>query len=829
MAGLPIFTAEIGIPGGGTLYMASGTYASTSTDTPASTLFEDRIGEDVSFERSIGTAFWGTRPRGAQSFGRVRLVNADGRFDTYVGQSFRDQTVVLRRGENLDAYATFTVVATLVVDRIDFPDDGFLDVYVKDLSARLERPLQSSLYPTTVSNQALRGRPRPITLGTCFQVPVQQPDMFGNGHFDVHDADDWVGITQWLDQGRAMIEGSAGYRRSSKSGIFGVERTSAVGGAQRANVQGRYRLLSTELSDDFTSLAGWTELGGGVAGRDASIVGNALNMVNTAGGGDLIVVSTTTITASPSDLFFYEFDCTGYVSGSIVFRAGSVVAQNERTVDAVGRYTGVFRVGGNFSPRFIAANGSGASLTIDTLRIRKITLADRLEDLVTYVCTVKGPLTTSDLDLTAIAAIDTATGYAYGYHASEATTIADVLDQLAVSIGGYWFINRLGKLTFGRLLSPTGTAALTVTVDNISAEGIKVKFDEAIGLSNVILAKRNWAPYSESELVGVLNECKLNPLDKDADVALSNTNYTATITNAGAVRTDPGFYGERYYVEYTVTAIGAGQQHYAGVGNATGAVLNSYPGADGNSIGYRANGQSVSGGTPSAFGAAWAANDVIGIYIDGRPAAMGANQQHFRVYWRRNGAWQNSADPDADTGWLTFGGGVEGVAHFMLGGNAAETNTGTINLGQSPFTYTPPADALAPAWHRQALLQDFRFRYESTNAVTGAYAHADGSRGRLGRADNSREYANGIPTLLAREANARAECDRWCGDLYDVERYFAELAVLLDSGVAADQLEPGLVVDITFPRFGFTTARKTVATKIAGSLLGRQVSLTTWS
>jgi hypothetical protein len=815
---------EISIPGGGTLYACTHQYVTAAADTPASTSFEPSIAQDVSFDRTVGCAFWGSPPRGPQNFGNVRLVNASALYDGYVGQSFRDQTCVIKRGDTAAAYSTWTTVATLLVDSLTITE-RYADFVVKDKSARLERPLQTSLYPTTVTNAALRGKPRPITLGTCFQVPVQQPDVFGNGHFDLHEDDQWIGVTQFLDQGAALIEGT-GYRRSAKSGIYGVERLTAVGGAQCATVQGRFRILSTELTDDFASLAGWTESNGGVGGRDASIVSNTLSMVNTLGGADLFITSTTTITAADGDIFYYEFDVPTWTSGSAIFGTGLVAATRERLIDAAGRYTGIFRVAANFQPRILALNGSNCSLTIDNLRIRKIALDDRLQDIVPYLCTVKGPLVSGDLDSTAIAQVDTDTGYRYGFHASEPTQIADVLDQLAVSIGGWWYVKRGGLLTFGRLLAPTGTAAWFFDQTNIKRDsGVRITLDGAPGLSNVCLAKRNWRVLTEGEVIGSLAYVQLNASDKDADVALSNSNYTYSATNVGSVRSTPGVYGERLYFEITATAIGAGTQHYIGVANSTAAIA-SAPGQDSNAIAYRANGQSFNNATLTAYGTAWAANDVIQVAIDGRPAAMGANQRHFRIYFGRNGTWQNSSNPDTEAAFLSLGGGVEGVAHLMCGGNAAETNTGVVNFGQTAFVYTPPAEYTAAAWQRGALLADFRYKFESATALAAAYAHADGARALTERSDNEREYVGGIPTLLARNADALAEANRWAS-LYQVERFFYEWTALLDAGVNADQVEPGDLVELTYPRFGLS-AKKLRVIGVQGALMGREVIIRAW-
>lgn len=815
MAGFPCIMVEIATSGS-TLYLGTTNYTTRAADTPASTFFEARLAEDLSFSRSIGLAFWGSKPRGEQNFGTIQVVNADGALDSHVGTSLRDKAVTVKRGEDGDAYSTFTTVATLVVDLVEFDGETKVRVIVKDLGAKLDRALQQNTYPTTHPVAAIRGRPRPLCIGRVYQVPALQTNATGNGQFDLHEDDNWIGIEQLLDQGATLVEGT-GYERSTVTGVYGFERLTAIGGKQVATVLGAFNVGTTHIDEGFTSLTNWIETNGGAGGRDASISSNTLSMVNTAGGADLILDwAGASITGGDDKFFFFELDCVTFTSGYCELRSGSTGSTTEKRIDAVGRYTGVLRRSLSVVPRFIALNGSNCSLTIDNFKLKEVTPVEQLSDFVTYLAVTKGGLVSGDLNSSAISTLQTDTGYRYGLYVDAPTTVADCLDQVCASLGGAWWLNRSGKLTLGRLTAPTGTASYTF--DQSSIKDMRIQFDEARGLSNRILAKRNWSPYVESEIVASLNYVQLNSSDKDADVTLSNSNYTYSAANVGSVRDTPLLYGDRYYCEVTVGAVGAGTQHYIGFANAS-ATITSYPGATNDSLSYRANGQSYINAAGSAYGSTWTAADVIGIAWDGRPAAMGSRGRHYRVYFRKNGTWQNSSNPDTEAAFLLGAVNSTGMAYLMTGGNAAETNSGTVNFGQAAFAYTPPADYMAPAWHRQFVLAEFRLIYQTSTSMHATYAAQVAAAG-------AGEAAQGIPTLFSRDADAKTECDRWA-TLYGSERFLYTFTALLDAGIAADQMEPFDVIEVTYPRFGLS-AKKLRVVGVEGQMLGRAVQVTAW-
>ena len=825
MAGFPMLAVEV-TNGSDTIYLSTHSYYSGSD------FFQPRLIDDVEFDRSVGCVLWGSRSRGEQNFGVIRVANADGAFDSLVGTSLRDESVIIKRGESLDAYGTFATVATLIVDRVEFTDELVMSIYVTDISAKLERALQSSVYPSTVSNAAVRGQPRPITFGCCYQVPFVQPNAYGNGYYDLHDNDQWIGVEQVLDQGSTLTEGT-GYERATVSGIYGIERLTAPSGKQCATVLGAFKVASTEITEDFASLASWTETNGGVAGRDVSIVSNACNIVNTAGGATLSIAwNGSTPTGTDATYWYYEFNCTAWVSGYAELRTEAGAA-TQRRIDAAGRYTGIIRASGNVVPAFYAPNGSNCSLTIDAFRLRKVTPMTGLSDCIKFLATNDattgghGPLTTSDLDTTSISDLETDAPYDLGFYVQTPVQIADMLDQVMASFGGWWYVNRLGKIAVGRLESPVSSSQVMAFDQTNIAAGMRISFDEAKGLSNRALGKRNWQPYQESELAASLQYVQLNASDKDADVTLSAGNYAYSAAALGSVRSTPLMAGSCYYFEVSVSAV-ASTQHMIGVGSSAATITN-YPGATANSMSLRANGNSIVNGSATAYGTGFVANDVVGVAIDGRSAAYGSSSRGFRLYVSVNGVWQASADPDLETGFIASAANSTAIAYAMLGGNFTGTNSGAVNFGQSSFSYDPPADYIAPAWHRALVQLDYRESYQSSTALAASYEFASASEAApiVLTADRGQAvaYTTGIPTWLSANTDLEAECDRWCA-LYAQEAFFYQFDVFLDAE-DADELLPGDLVEISYSRFGLSSKPLRVV-GVKGRMLDRRVTLTCW-
>lgn len=139
------------------------------------------------------------------------------------------------------------------------------------------------------------------------------------------------------------------------------------------------------------------------------------------------------------------------------------------------------------------------------------TLIEQLPDVLDELLS-RSPVSTSDQHATSADDLDTATSYKLCYFGRDGTTISNVLTQVMDSFTGWWFFDRLGLLKVGRLLDP-GTYdpldpeyAGLIQLDDITiVGGIRIRLDEARGLSDSVAAERNWSPHKEGEIAGYVH------------------------------------------------------------------------------------------------------------------------------------------------------------------------------------------------------------------------------------------------------------------------------------------------------------------------------------
>jgi len=829
-----IITVELSTPNG-TRYYATHGYTSYAGDAIPAQQFLPNLIDDVEFDRRVGAFLFNESPRGSSNWGVIRINNAAGGADDLVSESLRDQSVVIKRGGLLASYDSFVVVAQLIVDKIVFGTELALDVYVTDIGAQLQRAAQTTLYPETLSNSALRQKPVPFAIGRVYQVPLIETSTEGNRHLDVHDTDLWLGVDAVMDNGAFLlpslddVESTApvtnSYRRSLQSGANGIERRSAVGGRETANVQGALNVLATPLNSDGSTLTGWTVVGGGVAGRDVTIKSGGFRILNTTA---ILLGLTHSIvnTSAATDVWWYSFTVIDYTSGYLTLKPGGSV---ERQIKEPGKFSGVFQRSANFQFAIEAPASSNCDMIIDNIILRKVSLIEKISDVVKYLVTsdgvtgARGPLTLAQVDTAALAELEAVAPYTLGYYLEAQQQIADVMDGVMNSFGGWWYISRLGLLTVGRLEAAAGTPVRALDQSHIM-NGLSIEMDDGKGVSNRIAAQKNWAPYQESEVVASLNAVGLDPVAHGPNVTISGGNRNWSNTGAGAARSVPLIFGDRLYCEAKVTAVGVGGT--AAIGQqGLRALLTTAPGINIGSAAYRANGQKWRDNVASAYGAALAVDDVVGCAVDFRPAARGqsANGLSGRIWFSKNGVWQASGDPTTDTApaFATLS-----AAHlaFLAAGSTGSGVAGTINFGHGPFAYTPPDEFDAPASQKSLVTSAYRYQYQSGVALAAPYKHALSSSG-LSAAFDARaaQQVDGVPTLLSGRADARTECDRWAG-LYSATAFFYQFDALLDSPAAVDQIEPGDLISVTHPRYGLSGKLMRVL-GVKGALLSGKVTI----
>ena len=172
----------------------------------------------------------------------------------------------------------------------------------------------------------------------------------------------------------------------------------------------------------------------------------------------------------------------------------------------------------------------------------------------------------------------------------------------------------------------------------------------------------------------VIQYATWNPSDKNANLALSNGNRTATgwVTNWAAVRATLGKSSGKWYWEvHWDTSDSAAVA--LGIGTSSASIANgNFPGTDANGHGYYySNGNYYTGNSPSAYGAGFAPGDTIGFALDMTGGTL-------TIY--KNNSSQG-----------VMVSGLSGTFYPMLGAGAAGAPILTANFGLTAFTYTPPS------------------------------------------------------------------------------------------------------------------------------------------
>ena len=174
----------------------------------------------------------------------------------------------------------------------------------------------------------------------------------------------------------------------------------------------------------------------------------------------------------------------------------------------------------------------------------------------------------------------------------------------------------------------------------------------------------------------------LNPLAKSTDATLSNGNLTfattGTATYSNSVSTI-GVSSGKWYYEFTTNS---GPDHfwYNGWAQSGYTPTSNYVGATADSYGYSSYlGQVRTNGSQFVTYSTWrTVGDTIGFALD---------LDNGKIYFSKNGIWQGGADPSQGTNPTASG--LSGTWYAAVSGY--DTTNGSINFGQKPFKFPPPA------------------------------------------------------------------------------------------------------------------------------------------
>ena len=264
---------------------------------------------------------------------------------------------------------------------------------------------------------------------------------------------------------------------------------------------------------------------------------------------------------------------------------------------------------------------------------------------------------------------------------------------------------QLTPSSFGETDSITGVWKAKKYSGTYGTNGFYLNFSDNSASTAATIGKdysgngNNWTPNNISVTAGATydsmtdvptltsattaNYPTMNPLQKGSAVTLSDGNLLITTTLGSAkVLSTMGMASGKYYCEMTINA---STFNYGNAGLATFTTsfgVGSFLGDDTTSWCYARDGNIYTNGTGTAYGNTYTVGDVIGVAFDA---------DNGKLYFSKNGTWQNSGNPTTSTNPA-----VTGLSNgpYCFGQGAAPSNV-TVNFGQRPFTYTPPTGYVA--------------------------------------------------------------------------------------------------------------------------------------
>jgi hypothetical protein len=157
------------------LRYASKAYTTKPTDTPANTFYDDRITNPASISRSLysnGTTSGASRV----NYGAVELSNVDGGLDYILPYSFDGRSLVIKIGNDGDAYSSFVTILAGTMEQVEFTFSK-VTILARDKLAIVDMPLQTTLYagnnalPDGVEGVAdIAKSPKPLLYGQVFNI-----------------------------------------------------------------------------------------------------------------------------------------------------------------------------------------------------------------------------------------------------------------------------------------------------------------------------------------------------------------------------------------------------------------------------------------------------------------------------------------------------------------------------------------------------------------------------------------------------------------------------------------------------------------------------------
>lgn len=248
-------------------------------------------------------------------------------------------------------------------------------------------------------------------------------------------------------------------------------------------------LFPAVATQTYSAPSGFSAMQDTSSAGSVTLVSGGVQLVSNGGNAAALTHGTLT----PGTTYHAQFELDDVVAGGVQLLDGATVL-------------GTWTQPGTCAVGFTAAGttltlrrlpGDPVNVWVDDLVCKTATGGSaRLPDVLAVIA---DRISLTDLDTTAINALDSAAPYRVGLPVSAGQTTRAVLTELLDAWNGWCLFNAADELTVGRLSAPTGTPVMTITEVQLAGP-ITSTPDDGRGLSNVLLAGRNWEPFTDSEV-----------------------------------------------------------------------------------------------------------------------------------------------------------------------------------------------------------------------------------------------------------------------------------------------------------------------------------------
>lgn len=495
-----------------TLRFSTLPYTTRETDTPANTPFDPIILGEVEYSRDLGLWIWGDS-RSATSIGFLDISDPTFKYDYLLSMVSRDLTVRFYTVGEGESYSTKTLLATLLVEKVECQPGGIKRFVLKDRSTALDVPILQTRYTDAIPNVNLRGKFRNTGYGIPQNVELVPLDL-SNLIYEVGDVvrrntgtlrDQGLSVSTFTDTAINIEEANAFRRTTAPAGVQTMS-----GLTYRKDAQ----IIGAAQGGEFTGWTGDNPDGWTVTETapnnivTQTIAGRARFLSN---GGATVQISQNHGLAS-TERCGWEIHVVSRVSGRLFVVSGGVTLH---TLQEVGFYKNVHvfpMPGADFSIRVPA--GETADITIEYVRAWKMQRTDELPAAIRFLVQDRGGFASADIvssdydNLPNEFQSGTAqtTQLVADYFDSQ-INVSDAVTRLLNTFLCSWYISSDGKFRVARWRAPTtlDTPLFSFDSSNIVKDSLSIDFDEMAGLATDIKWVKNFRPLTDAEFAGAVS------------------------------------------------------------------------------------------------------------------------------------------------------------------------------------------------------------------------------------------------------------------------------------------------------------------------------------